>query len=54
LKKAKVGVKRDSMFRSPDTVDGRVGVVGSGQNMTQFQSIGKLQQIAKKEVPLPI
>ena len=31
------GLKHGSIFASPDTVDGRVGVVGSGQTMTDFQ-----------------
>eukprot|EP00474_Spongospora_subterranea_P008862 CRZ09320.1 hypothetical protein [Spongospora subterranea] len=52
IKKQKLGIKKESMFRSPDTVDGRVGVVGSGQAMTEFSSIGKLQ-VAKKEVSPP-
>lgn len=29
--------KKKSMFASPDTVDGRVGVVGSGRDMTTFK-----------------
>ncbi len=30
-------LKKGSIFASPDTVDGRVGVVGSGQGMTDFE-----------------
>ncbi|GMF15518.1 unnamed protein product [Phytophthora lilii] len=40
LKKGVSGVlskRGSSMFASPDTVEGRVGVVGSGQGMTSFQ-----------------
>ncbi|KAG7381434.1 hypothetical protein PHYBOEH_010935 [Phytophthora boehmeriae] len=40
LKKGVSGVlskRGSSMFASPDTVEGRVGVVGSGQGMTDFQ-----------------
>jgi len=32
-KKAK---KTDSIFQSPDTIEGKVGVIGSGKKMTQF------------------
>lgn len=31
-------LKKASIFASPDTVDGRVGVVGSGQGMTEYES----------------
>lgn len=35
---SKKGVyKRESIFKSPDSVDGRVGVVGSGKGVTDFQ-----------------
>lgn len=30
------GRKKESIFKSPDTVDGKVGVVGSGKGMTKF------------------
>ena len=30
-------VGRDSMFASPDAVDGKVGVTGSGQGTTDFE-----------------
>jgi hypothetical protein len=33
-KKAK---KSDSIFQSPDTIEGKVGVVGSGKKMTEFK-----------------
>lgn len=40
-KKKKVGFftgrKKDSMFKSPDSIDGRVGVTGSGKGMTDFK-----------------
>jgi len=32
------GVKRDSIFKTPDAPDAKVGVVGSGQGMTDFDS----------------
>lgn len=35
----KGALKKESMFRSPDTVDGRVGVVGSGQGMTEYSKV---------------
>lgn len=35
------GKKKESMFKSPDAVQGKVGVVGSGQSMTEFQRRGK-------------
>jgi len=34
-KKAKKG--GDSIFQSPDTIEGKVGVVGSGKKMTEFK-----------------
>ena len=41
--KMKRGVKKkESMFRSPDTVDGRVGVVGSGKGMTEYKDLRKV------------
>ena len=33
----RTGKAKDSIFRSPDTVDGRVGVIGSGKRMTEFR-----------------
>lgn len=30
------GRKKDSIFKSPEEVSGKVGVVGSGQGMTDF------------------
>ena len=30
--------KNESIFKSPDTVGGRVGVVGSGKEMTEYAS----------------
>jgi len=41
--KMKRGVKKkESMFRSPDSVDGRVGVVGSGKGMTEYKDLRKV------------
>lgn len=40
-KKGKQGLaklKKGSIFASPDTVDGKVGVTGSGQGMTSFEA----------------
>eukprot|EP01135_Chromosphaera_perkinsii_P003604 Nk52_evm13s249 gene=Nk52_evmTU13s249 len=60
-KKGKVGaassmlqrqMKKGSMFASPDTVDGRVGVVGSGAGMTSFQPKMK-HSVLRKQNPLP-
>ena len=34
-----------SIFASPDTVNGRVGVVGSGQGMTEFQDTRKKYKV---------
>lgn len=33
-----VGLRKESIFRSPDTVDGKVGVTGSGKGMTDFSN----------------
>ena len=33
--------KKTSIFTSPDTIDGRVGVVGSGQGMTDYENTRK-------------
>ena len=37
MQAAKGFAKKESMFKSPDTVDGKVGVVGSGGGMTEFE-----------------
>jgi len=37
-----VPLKKESMFKSPDTVDGKVGVVGSGKGMTTFADTRKV------------
>ena len=29
---------QESIFKSPDTVTGKVGVIGSGQQMTQYEA----------------
>ena len=34
--------RKESMFRSPDSVDGKVGVVGSGKGMTSFNDTRKV------------
>ena len=38
------GLKRGSMFAAPTSVDGRVGVVGSGGGMTEFTERKKYQR----------
>ena len=35
--------KRESMFKSPDTIDGRVGVVNSDKIMTDYQPMKKVR-----------
>jgi len=43
-------VKRDSIFRSPDTVTGKVGVTGSGKPLTEiptFESTSLIKQAIK-------
>ncbi|CAM9143943.1 unnamed protein product [Phaeothamnion confervicola] len=37
------GLRKESIFRSPDAPDGRVGVTGSGQGMTGFEGRKKLK-----------
>lgn len=32
-----IKANQESIFKSPDTVTGRVGVVGSGRQMTQYE-----------------
>eukprot|EP01128_Nolandella_sp_AFSM9_P002675 TRINITY_DN13055_c0_g1_i1.p1 TRINITY_DN13055_c0_g1~~TRINITY_DN13055_c0_g1_i1.p1 ORF type:complete len:309 (+),score=91.96 TRINITY_DN13055_c0_g1_i1:38-928(+) len=36
-KRARITKKKKSIFASPDTIEGRVGVVGSGAGMTKFE-----------------
>ena len=36
MKRNSRGIARKSIFATPDTLDGRVGVVGSGAGMTEF------------------
>lgn len=48
-KKTRVGFltgkrNKESMFKTPDNFDGKVGVVGSGKTMTSFKSIGKIKK----------
>ena len=31
--------KNESIFKSPDTITGKVGVVGSGKEMTQYEAM---------------
>ena len=38
VKKHKTGFKKNSMFKAPDTVDGKVGVTNSGSTMTEYGS----------------
>ncbi|KAG0200355.1 hypothetical protein BGX28_006554 [Mortierella sp. GBA30] len=40
-KKAKGPILKKSIFATPDDPEGKVGVVGSGKGMTQFQQRGK-------------
>jgi len=35
-------IKNESMFKTPDGVDGKVGVIGSGKGMTNFNMKTKL------------
>eukprot|EP00455_Lapot_gusevi_P025562 TRINITY_DN2694_c0_g3_i1.p1 TRINITY_DN2694_c0_g3~~TRINITY_DN2694_c0_g3_i1.p1 ORF type:complete len:314 (-),score=55.91 TRINITY_DN2694_c0_g3_i1:28-969(-) len=54
-KKALVGVRKGpSMFASPDSIEGKVGVVGSGHGMTDFQQrINNVTLKPPAHVPLP-
>lgn len=36
LSSAFTGTKKESMFKSPESLQGKVGVVGSGKGMTEF------------------
>lgn len=40
-KKMGKAAERKSIFAAPDSVDGRVGVTGSGKNMTTFKDRAK-------------
>mmetsp|Transcript_41623 Transcript_41623/g.71713 ORF Transcript_41623/g.71713 Transcript_41623/m.71713 type:complete len:136 (+) Transcript_41623:230-637(+) len=40
---SKVAMKKDSIFKSPETVDGKVGVIGSDNKMTEYQNKKKFQ-----------
>ncbi|KAI7871094.1 hypothetical protein BDF14DRAFT_1768274 [Spinellus fusiger] len=40
-KKAAAPINKNSIFKTPDTPEGRVGVVGSGRGMTTFLQRGK-------------
>mmetsp|Transcript_31990 Transcript_31990/g.90805 ORF Transcript_31990/g.90805 Transcript_31990/m.90805 type:complete len:325 (-) Transcript_31990:73-1047(-) len=40
------GKKKESMFKSPEGVDGKVGVVGSGRGMTDFHNRGRHEFVA--------
>jgi survival-of-motor-neuron-related-splicing factor 30 len=37
------GLKRESMFKTPDAPEAKVGVVGSGQGMTDFDARKKFK-----------
>jgi survival of motor neuron-related-splicing factor 30 len=39
------GVRKESIFRSPEGLDGKVGVVGSGQGMTDFDGKKKFKKV---------
>ena len=41
-------LKKESMFRTPDSVEGKVGVVGSGKGMTQYDDTRKVDTRRKK------
>eukprot|EP00873_Tetraselmis_striata_P027861 jgi/Tetstr1/448125/TSEL_035419.t1 len=43
------GRKKESMFKSPDSLDGKVGVVGSGNRMTEFHNRGRHEFAADDE-----
>ena len=32
------GIRKESIFRTPDSLEGKVGIVGSGQGMTDFEN----------------
>mmetsp|Transcript_24816 Transcript_24816/g.54072 ORF Transcript_24816/g.54072 Transcript_24816/m.54072 type:complete len:264 (-) Transcript_24816:7-798(-) len=40
------GMKKESMFKSPDGVDGKVGVTGSGKGLTKFSDRGRADRAA--------
>lgn len=44
---------KSSLFRSPDTVEGKVGVTGSGQGVTHFQDKVKWTQAFPKQLEEP-
>lgn len=44
------GMKKESIFKSPDSVSGKVGVTGSGTGMTPF--INPVETRIKKKVKL--
>ena len=35
------GTKHGTIFATPDSIDGRVGVTGSGKGMTEFEQVGR-------------
>jgi hypothetical protein len=43
--------KKESIFKSPDTVEGKVGVTGSGKGMTSFSSLGRIDQKKSEHPP---
>lgn len=47
-KKKRTGIVKNSIFQSPSTVDGKVGVVNSGQPMTCFEDTRKRYKLNSK------
>ena len=45
------GVRKESIFAAPTTVDGRVGVTGSGRDMTEFWGRKKFKVAANGGLP---
>ena len=37
IKKSVAGIQKSSMFASPETVEGKVGVTNSGKALTEFE-----------------
>jgi hypothetical protein len=60
MKRAKTGIgivaPKESIFKSPDTVEGKVGVTGSGKGMTPAPQVSYKPQTlkaSKTNIPLP-
>eukprot|EP00955_Chlamydomonas_euryale_P104141 365542-Chlamydomonas_euryale.AAC.27 len=43
------GTKKESIFKVPDSIEGKVGVVGSGRGLTDYQKQGKHQFDASED-----